>query len=133
MPPTGESVMSSRSRLLIPILATGILAAACGSGQRESDTSPSGDALRGKTAIVGYGCPSCHIIPGVPGAQGVVGPPLSGIARRAYLGGVLPNTPEDMIFWLRFPQLADPRTAMPNMGVTDADARDIAAYLRSLH
>lgn len=125
--------MSSRSRFLIPILATGILAAACGSGPHESDTSPSGDALRGKTVIVNYGCPSCHIIPGVPGAQGVVGPPLSGIARRAYLGGVLPNTPEDMIFWLRFPQLADPRTAMPNMGVTDADARDIAAYLRSLH
>lgn len=125
--------MSSRSRLLIPILATGILAAACGSGPRESDTSLSGDALRGKRAIASYGCPSCHVIPGVPGAQGVVGPPLSGIARRAYLGGVLPNTPEDMIFWLRFPQLADPRTAMPNMGVTDADARDIAAYLRTLH
>lgn len=123
---TGRSVMPGRLHLLM-MLATGMLAAC------NSESPPSNDAARGKAAIVRYGCPSCHTIPGVPGARGVVGPPLDGIARRAYLGGVLPNTPEDMVFWLRFPQLADPRTAMPDMGVTERDAHDIAAYLRSLH
>jgi len=71
----------------------------------------------------------CHQIPGVGGAQGLVGPPVGGVARRAYVGGVLSNSPENMIRWVQNPQAVDQKTAMPNLGVTDADARDIAAYL----
>ncbi|HZT19436.1 MAG TPA: cytochrome C [Dongiaceae bacterium] len=91
-----------------------------------------GDADRGAALITGYGCGACHVVPGVPGADGVVGPPLTMIARRIYLAGVLRNTPENMVFWLRYPQRVVPGNAMPDMGVTSSDARDIAAYLYTL-
>ena len=87
---------------------------------------------RGELAIRLYGCGSCHIIPGVPGAHARVGPPLWGIADQAYIAGVLPNTEPNMIRWLQDPGAVDPRTVMPNMGVTERDARDIAAYLLRL-
>jgi cytochrome c2 len=75
---------------------------------------------------------SCHSIPGVKGATARVGPPLSGIASRSYIAGVLSNTPDHMIEWLRNPPGIDSKTAMPNMSVTERDARDIAAYLYTL-
>lgn len=79
-----------------------------------------------------HGCAGCHDIPGVPGASGTVGPPLRDIADRAYLGGVLRNTPENLVRWIRHSRDADPRTAMPNTDAPEQDARDIAAYLYSL-
>jgi cytochrome c2 len=91
-----------------------------------------GDDSRGREVLYRYGCGSCHAIPGVMGARGQVGPPLEGIARRAYLGGVLPNTPENMMAWIRHPQKVQPRTAMPDLGVSETDARDMAAYLYRL-
>lgn len=91
-----------------------------------------GDAERGTSAIARYGCTGCHTVPGVSGPGSNVGPPLAMIAKRTYLGGVLANTPENMVRWLRDPPGVDPRTAMPNVGVTEADARDIAAFLYTL-
>jgi mono/diheme cytochrome c family protein len=91
-----------------------------------------GDVERGKTAISQYACGTCHEIPGIVGATKPVGPPLKGIATRKYLAGVLPNTPENMIRWLRAPTEVDPRTAMPDLRVTPRDANDIAAYLYTL-
>ena len=87
---------------------------------------------RGRDALRRYGCVGCHVIPGVRGAHGLVGPSLAGIARRMYVAGVLPNTPDDMMRWIRDPRGVDPLTAMPNTGVTDNAARDIAAYLYTL-
>jgi cytochrome c1 len=79
-----------------------------------------------------YGCQSCHSIPGVVGANGLVGPPLGGVASRSYIAGVLPNTPENMMRWIQDPKGVDSLTAMPTLGVTDADARHITAYLYTL-
>ncbi|HEV7595304.1 MAG TPA: cytochrome c oxidase assembly protein [Gemmatimonadaceae bacterium] len=90
------------------------------------------DVDRGSAAISKYGCGSCHTIPGIKGAQGLVGPPLGQVASRVYIAGVLPNEPDNMIRWLENPPAIDPKTAMPNMGVTARDARDIAAYLYTL-
>jgi cytochrome c2 len=90
------------------------------------------DAGRGRIAIKKYGCGSCHTIPGITGAEGLVGPPLSQIASRVYIAGVLPNEPDNMIRWIENPPGIDSKTAMPNMGVTVRDARDIAAYLYTL-
>jgi cytochrome c2 len=90
------------------------------------------DPARGKEAIVRYGCVACHAIPGIGNPGSNVGPPLRQFARRAYVGGVVPNMPADLVAWLIDPPAIDPRTAMPNMGVTQADARDIAAYLYTL-
>ena len=91
-----------------------------------------GDPGRGREAMRQYGCTTCHVIPGVPGASGTVGPPLTGIASRSYIAGVLTNTPAHMERWIRDPQGVDSLTAMPNLGVTARDARDIAGYLYSL-
>jgi cytochrome c len=91
-----------------------------------------GDAQRGTSAIARYGCTGCHTVPGVSGPGSNVGPPLAMIAKRTYVGGILANTPDNMVRWLRDPPGVDPRTAMPNMGVTEADARDIAAFLYTL-
>jgi mono/diheme cytochrome c family protein len=90
------------------------------------------DPGRGQLAVKKYGCGSCHMIPGIDGAEGMVGPPLGQIASRVYIAGVLPNEPDNMIRWIENPPAIDPKTAMPNMGVTTRDARDIAAYLYTL-
>lgn len=91
-----------------------------------------GSPARGKEVIRRYGCAACHSIPGVAGARGQVGPPLDGIANRTYLAGQLNNTPENLIRWIRDPQSIAPGTAMPEMGVTEQDGKDIAAYLYTL-
>jgi cytochrome c2 len=91
-----------------------------------------GDAARGKIAIGRYGCVACHVIPGIPNPRSEVGPPLTHIAGRSYIAGVLPNTPADMVRWLRNPPAVDQRTAMPDMGVSADDAQDIAAFLYTL-
>lgn len=91
-----------------------------------------GDAENGKLLLRQFACGSCHEIPGVAAARGRVGPPLAGVASRVYLAGVLPNTPESMAAFIRAPHKADPKTAMPDMGVTEAHARDMVAYLYTL-
>ena len=91
-----------------------------------------GNPENGRLLLRQFACGSCHEIPGVAAARGKVGPPLSGIAERVYLGGVLPNTPENMASFIREPHKAAPRTAMPDMGVSEAHARDMVAYLYTL-
>jgi cytochrome c len=91
-----------------------------------------GDPDKGPATIGRYGCGACHDIPGVRNARGTVGPPLTAIARRTYLAGHVLNTPKDMVTWIQHPQQLEHGTAMPEMHVTDADARDIAAYLYTL-
>jgi putative membrane protein len=111
-----------------------VIALGCGGPDdaRAASLIVGGDAERGAQAIRKYGCGSCHAIPGIREAHAVVGPPLEGIAGRSYIAGVLGNTPEHMMQWLQNPQAVDSKTAMPNMGVTERDARDIATYLYTL-
>lgn len=91
-----------------------------------------GNAELGQDQIESYGCGSCHTIPGIDSAEGTVGPPLSFWADRAYIAGNLPNNPDNLVRWIQNPQEVEPGTAMPVLGVTEAEARDIAAYLYTL-
>jgi len=91
-----------------------------------------GDPELGKTAIRNYGCYSCHVIPGIPGANGRIGPTLEGAGNLTQLSGGLPNNPENMMRWIRDPHSVLPKTKMPEMGVSQKDARDITAYLYTL-
>jgi cytochrome c len=91
-----------------------------------------GDPDRGKEAIEHYGCASCHTIPGIPGADGLVGPSLEKVASRNYIGGVLPNNGTNIVRWILNPPAIDEKTAMPNIHVTTNDAHDIATYLYTL-
>ena len=93
---------------------------------------PEGDPERGQVLISTYGCPACHTIPGIASANSLVGPPLNEWSERRYIAGSLPNTAENLILWIMEPQTVDPDTAMPNMGVSEAEAQDIAAYLYTL-
>jgi hypothetical protein len=72
------------------------------------------------------------VIPGVAGARGRVGPSLAGFASRPYIAGALPNRPLELVAWIRDPQAVHPATIMPRLGVSAADARDIAAHLYRL-
>jgi cytochrome c2 len=83
--------------------------------------------------MIQYGCPTCHVIPHVPGAVGKVGPSLEGLAQRSYLAGTLQNSPENLVRWIQHPQQIHPGTAMPEMGVTLSDATQIAAFLQNSH
>ena len=91
-----------------------------------------GDAARGRLTIARLGCGSCHEIPGIADAHGLTGPPLTHFARRTIVAGLLPNTPPSLIHWVQQPQAVVPNNAMPNTGLSDAQARDVAAYLYTL-
>jgi cytochrome c len=88
-----------------------------------------GDITRGEQAFARYGCGGCHALKGVSGAAGMVGPPLDGVAARGIIGGRLENQPDNLMKWIVDPQAVSPGTAMPRLGVTPADSRDIAAFL----
>jgi cytochrome c oxidase assembly factor CtaG/cytochrome c2 len=108
-------------------------ASACGrDAYRLAAAMTGGDPARGRDAITRYGCDTCHVIPGVKTARGQVGPPLTNIASRVYLAGEMTNTPDNMQKWIRHPRNVERDTAMPDVGVTDSDARDLAAYLYTL-
>ena len=115
------------------LLAAGVVAAACGRGPRmQPQYVAAGHAELGPAAIRRYGCGSCHTVPGVREAKGQAGPSLDHYARRTYVAGMLPNTSENLVHWIAKPQEVQPGNAMPNLGVTDREARNIAAYLYTL-
>jgi cytochrome c len=96
-------------------------------------TTGGGNARAGRDDIRKYGCNACHTIAGVPGAHGLVGPPLNGIGNREYIAGEVPNTASNLMHWIQHPHQIEPHTVMPEMNVTEQDSRDIAAYLYTLH
>jgi len=112
--------------LLLIVLAG--LGWGCGPNVRqEAAELTGGNPDRGPDAIGRYGCAACHDIPGITRADAQVGPPLDRVAGRYYLAGRLQNTPGNMVRWIQHPQQVEQGTAMPDMGVTDSDARDIVA------
>jgi mono/diheme cytochrome c family protein len=102
--------------------------------QRGDGAAPlrTGDVARGKLALGQYACQACHTIPGITSSSPNVGPPLQGLASRSLIAGKLANTPDNLMLWVRDPKAVKPQTAMPDMGVSETDARDIAAYLATL-
>jgi cytochrome c2 len=91
-----------------------------------------GDAERGRQVIRDRQCGVCHRIPGVEGADGVLAVPLVDFAQRSFIAGLLPNTPDNLVRWVRDPRSVQPGTAMPALGLAEQEARDVAAYLYTL-
>jgi cytochrome c len=100
--------------------------------ERRAAAMTGGDVSRGRAAISKYGCAGCHSFTCFDNAGSSVGTTLDRIASSTLLGRQLPNTPENIMKWLQDPQQIDPKSPMPDMGVTDGDARDIAAFLYTL-
>ncbi len=104
------------------------MAAAC----QANPATHIGDKTGGRVIIIRQQCGSCHVIPGIPGADGLVGPSLAHFSKRATVAGILANTPANLVAWLRHPQSFVPGNAMPDSGLDEQQARDVAAYLYSI-
>jgi putative membrane protein len=134
----GEAERRGRHATAAGLLGLVAAVALVGAGCRDREAAEraarlaGGDPERGRASVRTYGCDACHDIPGTGGMRGLVGPPLERIGARVYLAGRLPNTPENMIRWIRHPQEVQAGNAMPDMRVTEHDAQDIAAYLYTL-
>jgi len=127
-------------RHVLAIACVFATAAFTGCGQKDQSASEQyattltdgGVPSQGREKIMVYGCSGCHTIPGVPDADALIAPPLTKMANRNYVGGVMKNTPQNLIRWIQNPPAIDDKTAMPNLHVTESDARDIASYLYTL-
>lgn len=103
-----------------------------GQKTRSHGVATGGHSDRGEIVIGEYRCGACHMIPGIHGANGVFGPPLNRMAVRSYIGGIYPNNPANLTQWLISPRAMKPKTAMPDLGLSEQQARDVTAYLETL-
>jgi mono/diheme cytochrome c family protein len=124
-----------RRRLGAAALALACLLGGCEVGPdriAEAKQLTGGDPERGRALTREYGCGACHTIDGVPGARALVGPPLNGLRERVYIAGVVPNSPQALVRWIVDPKRIDSLTAMPKLGLSEDQARDVAAFLYTL-
>jgi cytochrome c len=120
-------------RAALAAAAAASLLSGCGESERlASPPAPGASAERGRLLIAQFQCGSCHTIPGVPASRGQLATALASFGQRSYIAGRLPNRPDILAQWIESPQALVPGTVMPDMGVSAADARDMAAYLSSL-
>lgn len=119
------------------VLATAFVCG-CGLGEHMSDLplphagASGGSVARGQSLLAQYQCGSCHVIPSVEASRGTDGPPLAAFGRRSYIAGHVPNGPDALAHWIVAPSSLVPGTTMPSMGVSQRDARDMAAFLLAL-
>jgi cytochrome c len=131
--PTRVKPSTRRASLTFAAMASaGLLLAGCDGQSDNGLVNFSGDPRRGATLVKHYQCGTCHLIPEIDDAAGNVGPPLLHVGTRTYLAGFIHNSPENMARWIQDPQKALPGNAMPRMGVTPQDSRDITAFLYGL-
>ena len=122
------------ARTLVVGLGLAALLGACESVDTGTpQVAVAGDAEQGAELIASHGCGGCHRIPGIEGADALVGPPLDDWGARTYIAGNLLNGEDNLVRWITNPQEVEPGTAMPgDLGVTRDEAIDMAAYLLSL-
>lgn len=126
-----RSVPHALPMLLVAVPLLALMLSGC-AGSDAQDRAHDIAVRRGAQLISKYGCGSCHMIPGINGADGLVGPPLTHWSRRTYIAGVLPNDPDNLQFWIQHPQQVVPGVDMPDMGIRQQEARDIATYLDTI-
>lgn len=109
-----------------------LLLCACHPVKPAAPVIDGGNARQGKQLLAQYQCGSCHRIPDVEAARGSAGPSLERFALRSYIAGRWPNRQDVLVRWIADPQAMAPGSLMPDMGVSEGDARHMAAYLYSL-
>jgi cytochrome c len=118
--------------LILCTLSTVFTGCMGGQAPRTYSSVARGDARHGRQLIQAAGCGACHMIPGIDEARGLVGPPLLLFGRRTMIAGELPNSPGNLALWIQHPKAVEPGTAMPDLGLTNDQAQDVAAYLYTL-
>lgn len=112
------------------LAALSLALSACGDEDaRDLTAVADGDPARGREVLDANGCGTCHAIPGLDRAKSPAAPPIVAIARQGYIAGVVPNTPDNLVRWIMEPSAISPRTAMPDLDLSRAEATDAAAYL----
>ena len=119
MPSFHDSFLELAMRRIVLVFV--VIAAACASPEQHSD--------RGKEVITRYGCQTCHVIPGIEGGGGILGPSLENYRTRTKIADKLPLTPETLARYIENPPAVDPDSRMPPVGLTADEARDAATYL----
>ena len=123
--------MQPNMRLMVIIAAFSVAAIGCAPTKFERPAL--GDPQAGRSAMERHQCGACHTIPGVAGARGLVGPPLTDYGRRVYIAGQLPQHATLLARWIQDAPAIDPGTSMPKLSVSDDEARNMVAYLYRLH
>jgi len=99
--------------------------------QKAPPAEPDGLAAEGKTVFAANSCVGCHTIRGV--SAGLLGPDLTHFGgRKMMMAGLRPNTPANLVAWIKNPTALKPGAKMPAVRLTDAQARAVAAYLTGL-
>jgi len=114
---------------LIVLVVVSLALTGCATNGKGPELVPGASPSQGKDGIVEYGCSACHTIPGIRGADAIVGPSLDDTRGKRFIAGRFPNTPGNLESWIMRPQQMLPGTLMPNLGVSREEAREIAAYL----
>jgi cytochrome c len=131
-PPRGWPTVGAAAVVLVMTAAAGItLWQMRHSSENVARAMAGGNPSRAPELIRRYGCAGCHTISGIPGGDGQVGGPLKDMRQRVYVGGVVINSPDNLIRWIVSPQTFSPRSAMPATGISETEARDVATYLYS--
>ena len=130
--PPGRDDFSAATPTWTLALFMGLGCAGCDAGPTPQPAATAASVLQGQRLLSQYQCGSCHTIPDVPAARGGQGPSLAAFGKRSYIAGHIPNTPEALARWIVAPAALVPGTLMPSMGVSPAEARDMAAYLGAL-
>ena len=116
-------------------LVTILLAVACSKSEKPAAESvplpPIGNAAAAKAHMEKYACQACHVIPGM-GEGGALGPDLTGFAVRTTLNGRVQKNPQAVAAYLLNPTAVDAQTSMPAVGLSEEEAKDIAAFLETL-
>lgn len=113
------------------VVGAALAALLAGCGPTKPAPGVQGDPERGRMAITQFACHTCHMVPGIPGPKAYVGRPLDDLHKRRYIAGKIPNTQQNLVRYIIDPQAVDPGNAMPALGLSERDARDISAYLLS--
>lgn len=124
-----STIALGTASLLLAAVAAGLVRSERRQNESIARAMTGGDPTRAPALIRRYGCAGCHTIPGIPGGDGQVGASLADLKTRVYIAGVATNAPDNLVQWIVTPQAFSPQTAMPATGITEAEARDVAAYL----
>ena len=90
------------------------------------------EVAQGQKLFLMKGCVGCHSLVAYNAPKGLLGPNLANVGARSYIAaGTLKNTDENLAHWIRFPQDVKHGVLMPNLGVTEDEAKALVAFLRT--